>query len=79
MESRDEKREPFTPEKIRLARSIGDQAAAAIRRLLLREQTGRRLRQLTALSEIDRTIISNFDLRLNLTNAPHPGHRAVGN
>jgi len=65
-EAREEKREPFTPEKIRLARSAGDQAAAAIRRLLLREQAGRRLKRLASLSEIDRTIASNFDLRVNL-------------
>ncbi len=65
-ETREEKREPFTAEKIRLARSIGDQAAAAIRRLLNREQAARRLLQLASLSEIDRTIASNFDLRVSL-------------
>jgi len=65
-EARQEKREPFTPEKIRLARSIGDQAAAAIRRLLSREQAGRRMQQLASLSEIDRTIASTFDLRVSL-------------
>jgi len=65
-EARQEKRESFTSEKIHLARSIGDQAAAAIRRLLLHEQAGRRLQQLASLSEIDRTIASSFDLRLSL-------------
>ena len=65
-EAREEKREPFTPEKIRLARSIGDQAASAIRRLLLLEQAERRMQQLTSLSEIDRTIATNFDVRVNL-------------
>ena len=65
-EARQEKREPFTTEKIRLARSIGDQAASAIRRLLLREDAGRRLHQLASLSEIDRTIASNLDLRVSL-------------
>lgn len=65
-EARAEKREPFTPEKIRLARSIGDQAAAAIRRLMLREQAGLRLQHLASLSEIDRTIASTFDLRVSL-------------
>jgi len=65
-EARQEKREPFTPEKIRLARSIGDQAASAIRRLLLSQQTGRRLQQLTALSNIDRAISSTFDLHISL-------------
>ncbi|MCX6035343.1 MAG: GAF domain-containing protein, partial [Chloroflexi bacterium] len=65
-EAREEKREPFTAEKMRLARSIGEQAASAIRRLLLREQAGHRLQQLASLSEIDRTIASNFDLRVSL-------------
>jgi PAS domain S-box-containing protein/putative nucleotidyltransferase with HDIG domain len=65
-EAREEKRESFTPEKIHLARSIGDQAAAAIRRLLLLEQAGRRLKHLASLSEIDRTIASNFDLSVTL-------------
>jgi PAS domain S-box-containing protein/putative nucleotidyltransferase with HDIG domain len=65
-EVRDGRREPFTPEKVHLARSIGDQAAATIRRLLLHEQAVRRLQRLASLSEIDRTIASNFDLRLNL-------------
>ena len=65
-EAREEKREPFSPEKIRLARSIGDQAATAIHRLLLREQAGHRLQQLASLSEIDRTIASNLDLRVSL-------------
>ncbi len=65
-EARAEKREPFTPEKIRLARSIGDQAAAAIRRLMLREQAGLRLQHLASLSEIDRAIASTFDLRVSL-------------
>jgi PAS domain S-box-containing protein len=65
-EAREEKREPFTPAKVSLARSIGDQAATAIRRLLSREQADRRLERLASLSEIDRTIASNFDLRLSL-------------
>jgi HD-GYP domain-containing protein (c-di-GMP phosphodiesterase class II) len=65
-EARNDKREPFTAEKMRLARSIGDQAAAAIRRLLSREQAERRLQQLASLSEIDRTVASNFDLRVSL-------------
>jgi PAS domain S-box-containing protein/putative nucleotidyltransferase with HDIG domain len=65
-EARQEKREPFTPGKIRLARSIGDQAASAIHRSLLSQQTERRLRQLTALSNIDRAISSTFDLHISL-------------
>ena len=65
-EARADKREPFTTEKLQLARSIGDQAAAAIRRLRLREQSTRRLQQLASLSEIDRTIASILDLRISL-------------
>jgi len=65
-EARQEKREPFTPEKIHLARSIGDQAASAIHRLLLREQTERRFQQLTALNNIERAISSTFDLHISL-------------
>jgi putative nucleotidyltransferase with HDIG domain len=65
-EVRIESREPFTPGKLRLAQTIGDSAAIAIRRMLLREQTERRLKQLTALSNIDRAISSSFDLQLSL-------------
>ncbi len=65
-EARKEGREPFTPEKIRLAQSIGDLAAIAIRRMLLRDQTERRLQQFIALSEIDRAIISSPDLVASL-------------
>ena len=54
------------PKRSALARSIGDQAASAIHRSLLRQQTGRRLQQLTALSNIDRAISSTFDLRISL-------------
>ena len=65
-ETRREEREPFTPEKLHLACSIGDQAASAIRRMLLHEQARLRLQHLAALSEIDRTIVSVLDLRLSL-------------
>jgi putative nucleotidyltransferase with HDIG domain len=65
-EVRNEGREPFTPEKIRLAQSIGDSAAIAIRRMLLREQTERRLQQLIALSEIDLAILSSSDMVVSL-------------
>jgi PAS domain S-box-containing protein/putative nucleotidyltransferase with HDIG domain len=65
-EVRSENREPFTPGKLRLAQTIGDSAAIAIRRMLLREQTERRLQQLTALSTIDRAISSTFDLQISL-------------
>jgi putative nucleotidyltransferase with HDIG domain len=65
-EARENKREPFTPEKVHMAGSIGDQAATTIRRLLLHEQAERRLKNLASLSEIDRTIISTFDLHQSL-------------
>jgi PAS domain S-box-containing protein len=65
-EARSDRREPFSPEKLRLAQSIGDQAAAAIRRMLLHEQTGRRLEYLTALREIDQAITSSFGLSLSM-------------
>jgi hemerythrin-like metal-binding protein/PAS domain S-box-containing protein len=65
-EARNEGREPFTPEKMRLAHTIGDSAAIAIRRMLLREQTERHLQQLIALSEIDLAIISSSDMVFSL-------------
>jgi PAS domain S-box-containing protein/putative nucleotidyltransferase with HDIG domain len=65
-EARNEGREPFTLKKIRLAQSIGDSAAIAIRRMLLREQTERRLQQIIALSEIDRAILSSSDMDVSL-------------
>jgi GAF domain-containing protein len=65
-ETRNEAREPFTPEKMRLARTIGDSAAIAIRRMLLREQTERNLQQLIALSKIDLAIISSSDMVFSL-------------
>jgi putative nucleotidyltransferase with HDIG domain len=51
---------------MRLAQTIGDLAAIAIRRMLLREQTERHLQQLVALSEIDLAIISSSDMVFNL-------------
>jgi len=51
---------------MRLAHTIGDSAAIAIRRMLLREQTERRLQQIIALSEIDRAILSSSDLNVSL-------------
>ena len=65
-EARNEGREPFTPQKMRLAQTIGDSAAIAIRRMLLREQTELHLRQLVALSEIDLAIISSSDIHVSL-------------
>ena len=65
-ESRGNERAPFTPEKIQLARSIGDQAASAIRRMLVIEQASLRLQRITSLREIDTTIAASFDIRLSL-------------
>jgi PAS domain S-box-containing protein len=65
-EERNQEREPFTPNKIRLAKSIADSAAVAIRRMLLSQQTERRLQQFIALSEIDSAIISSFNLHTSL-------------
>jgi len=65
-EARNEKREPFTPEKIRLAQSIGDSAAIAIRRILFGEQISRRLQQSIALTEIDLAIMTTSDMVISL-------------
>jgi len=65
-EERCQGRAPFTPNKLRLAKSIADSAAVAIRRMLLNDQTERRLQQFIALSEIDSAIISSFNLRASL-------------
>jgi hemerythrin-like metal-binding protein/putative nucleotidyltransferase with HDIG domain len=65
-EARNEGGEPFTLEKMRLAQTIGDSAAIAIRRMLLREQTERRLQQLVALNEINLAITSSSDMVLSL-------------
>jgi putative nucleotidyltransferase with HDIG domain len=66
-EARGERRELFSPAKIRMAQSIGDQSAIAIRRMLLQRQTERRLQNLTALREIDQAITSSFGLHLSLS------------
>jgi putative nucleotidyltransferase with HDIG domain len=65
-EARDENREPFNWYKIRLAQSIGDQAATAIRRMLLHEQTMHQLQNLRALSDIDSVIVSTADVNTSL-------------
>jgi PAS domain S-box-containing protein/putative nucleotidyltransferase with HDIG domain len=66
-ETRSEPREAFTPAKIKLAQSIADQTAVAIRRMLLQEQTERRLQHLSALREIDKAISSSFGLHLSMS------------
>jgi putative nucleotidyltransferase with HDIG domain len=65
-ETRSEGREPFTPAKILLSESIGDQAANAIRRMLLYEQTEQRLQHITALRKIDQSITSSSSLYISL-------------
>ena len=65
-EARGEDREPITPQKLSLIGNIGDQAASAIRRMLLRQETDRRLQHLAASSEIDRAITANVDLHVSL-------------
>jgi PAS domain S-box-containing protein/putative nucleotidyltransferase with HDIG domain len=65
-EARDDGREPISPRKLSLIRGIGDQAASAIRRMLLSQETDRRLQHLSALSEIDRVITSSVDLNTSL-------------
>ena len=66
-EARSEEREAFTPAKIKLAQSIADQIAVAIHRILLQEQTERRLQHLSALREIDNAISSSFGLHLSMS------------
>ncbi len=66
-ESRDENREPFDAYKLRLASAIGDQAASAIHRATLHQQTRQRLDRLAALRQIDVAITSSVDLRITLS------------
>jgi len=54
------------PDQLRRARHIGDQAASAIRRVKLREQTEQRLRQLQALHAIDLAIASSLDANVTM-------------
>jgi PAS domain S-box-containing protein/putative nucleotidyltransferase with HDIG domain len=66
-ETRDAAREPFTANKMHLARSIGDQAASTLHRTLLHEETQRRLQNIQALHAIDQAISGSLDLRLTLS------------
>ena len=66
-EARAAAREPFTVEKLNLARSIGDQAASTLHRALLHEETERRLQRITALRTIDSTIAASMDIRMTLS------------
>jgi PAS domain S-box-containing protein len=56
----------LTPDEVHLLTTLSEIAGIAIRRTSLRQQTDRRLRHLSALSEINRVITSSVDLRLNL-------------
>ncbi|MCJ7583228.1 MAG: PAS domain S-box protein [Anaerolineales bacterium] len=66
-EARAAAREPFTVEKLNLARSIGDQAASTLHRALLHKETVRQLDQLGALHHIDQAIAASMDLRMTLS------------
>ena len=65
-EMRSEEREPITPGKMRLAQTIADTSAVAIRRLILAEQTNQQINQMISLRKIDQVITSGSDLASNL-------------
>lgn len=65
-EKREETREPFTDDKIRLAKSICEQMAGAIQRATLINQTENQLTRLTSLRRIDMSISGSFDMQLIL-------------
>ncbi len=65
-EARNEDREPDSPRILQQLKSIGEQAASAIRRMQLRDETERRLMFLNSLTEIDRAITSSFDMNTSL-------------
>lgn len=56
----------LTPNEIHLLITLSEIAGNTIQRMTLHQQTVRRLQHLSALSEIDRSIMSNFDLRTTL-------------
>lgn len=56
----------LTPNEINLLTTLGEIGGNAIQRIMLGQQTERRLQHLAALSEIDRLIMSSFDLRTTL-------------
>ena len=59
-------RNAFSPNDERLMTIFGERAALTLEHSRLNAQTESRLQHLTALSEIDRAIISSFDLQLTL-------------
>ncbi len=70
-EIRNAMREPFTPEKIRLAQSIGDQAAGALHRASLHEQT---VRDAGALALAYDATIEGWSRALDLRDRETEGH-----
>ncbi|HEX7587545.1 MAG TPA: GAF domain-containing protein, partial [Anaerolineae bacterium] len=56
----------LTQAEVHLLTTLSEIAGNAIQRALLHRETERRLEHLAALSEIDRTISSSFDLRVSL-------------
>ncbi len=60
-------RRPLTDYDLRLLVAVADMAGSAIQRAALHEQTGQRLRKLTALRAIDQVITGSFELRLMLS------------
>ena len=56
----------LTLAEVHLLTTLSEIAGNAIHRTLLHQQTERRLQHLAALSDIDRTISSSFDLRVSL-------------
>jgi putative nucleotidyltransferase with HDIG domain len=65
-EARSVDREPPSDKTTLSIQSMADQAASAIRRMLLREETDRHLQFLNSLDEIDRAITSSFDMHTSL-------------
>ncbi|MCJ7434173.1 MAG: GAF domain-containing protein, partial [Anaerolineales bacterium] len=67
-EARAAAREPFTEDKMRLAHNIGDQAASALQRALLHEETRRHLRELQILLEVSQAVTHVIELEPLLQN-----------
>lgn len=56
----------ISPSNVNLLTTLVEMAGTAIQRSLLNQKTNAQLRQMKGLAEIDRVILSSFDLRLNL-------------
>lgn len=61
----DSKRE-ITDDDVKLLTTLSEIAGNAIQNISLRDQTEQRLMRITALSEIDKTITSSFDIQVSL-------------